>query len=114
MSVTHDIQYIIDRLVLRGDTQIGRLRNRLAFGGEYSAVDFDTQRRFGDTSAVEPYEPARGLFPEGDNAMVFGRRQNRDNRVSNGAARCSTSASQLGLCKRRRALRWSLLVAGRY
>jgi iron complex outermembrane recepter protein len=83
--VTHDIHYFIDRLVLRGDTQIGRLRNRLALGGEYSAVDFDTQRRFGNTSTVDPYEPVRGLFPEGDNAMVFGRRQNRDNRVNNAA-----------------------------
>jgi iron complex outermembrane recepter protein len=83
--VTHDIAYFIDRLVVRGDTKLGRLRNRLAFGGEYSTVDYFTERRFGDTAAVDPYAPMRGLFPAGDNAMVFGRRQDRDNQVQNGS-----------------------------
>lgn len=83
--VTHDVSYLIDRLILNGDLRLGRLRNRIAIGGEYSNLDFFTKRRFGSTTSVDPYAPQRGRFPEGDDPMIFGRRQNRDNELVNAA-----------------------------
>jgi iron complex outermembrane receptor protein len=84
--VTHDLAYWINRLTLHGDTRIGYLRNRLVVGGEYSVVDFFTERRFGSTTSVDPLDPNRGRFPTRDDEATFARRQNRDSRVATAAA----------------------------
>lgn len=80
--VTHDFRYGIDRVTVRGDVPIAGRRNRVAFGGEYSDVDFFTRRRFGSTTSVDPRHPDRGRFPRGDDPTIFPSRQNRDNGVT--------------------------------
>jgi iron complex outermembrane receptor protein len=80
--VTHDIEYWIERALLRGDFEIAGLRNRIVAGASYSAVDFFTERRFGSTTSVDLQNPARGRFPSGDDAILFPSRQNRQNDVS--------------------------------
>lgn len=80
--VTHDMEYWIDRVLLRGDLEIAGLRNRMVIGASYSDVDFFTERRFGTTSSVDPRNPERGLFPVGDEPTLFPRREDRQNAVS--------------------------------
>ena len=84
--VTHDFRSFTDRLTLNGDFRLGGLRNRAAVGVYYSDLSFFTQRRFGSTTAVDPRNPDRGRFPQGDDPMVFGRREDRDNSLSTAAA----------------------------
>ncbi len=84
--VTHDFRYWTDRLTLNGDFKLGSLRNRLAVGGSFSDVSFFTKRRFGSTASVDLRNPIRGQFPQGDDPMIFGRRENRDNGLRTAAA----------------------------
>jgi len=76
--VTHDIDYWIERLTLRGDVRLGRVRNRIAINAEYSELDYFTHRRFGNTTSVDPLRPDRGRFPVGDDPTIFGTRVDRD------------------------------------
>jgi iron complex outermembrane receptor protein len=84
--VTHDFDFLIDRVVLKGDIELFGLRNRVAVGGEYNDVQFFTQRRFGSTTSVDLRNPERGLFPTGDNATVFPSRADNDNGITTYAA----------------------------
>ncbi len=81
--VTHDFDYWIDRAVASGDYMLAGLRNRSSVGLEYSDMSFFTKRRFGDTTAVDPYNPDRGQFPVGDNPTIFPSRTNRDATIDN-------------------------------
>jgi iron complex outermembrane recepter protein len=80
--VTHDLDYWIDRALLRGDVDIAGLRNRMVVGASFSDVDFFTERRFGSTTSVDSRNPERGLFPAGDDPTIFPRREDRQNSVS--------------------------------
>ena len=80
--VTHDLDYWIDRAVLRGELEIAGLRNRVAVGVSYSDADFFTERRFGSTTSVDLRTPERGLFPAGDESTLFPRREDRQSSVS--------------------------------
>lgn len=79
--VTHDFDYWLDRLGLNGDMKIAGLRNRITAGVDYSEVDFFTQRRFGTTTSIDPYNPDRGNFPQGDNSTIFPSRTDQNNSI---------------------------------
>jgi len=83
--VTHDFRYALERATLRGDFSLAGLRNRALVGGSYGAVDFFTERRFGSTSSVDLREPVRGVFPAGDDATTFPRREDRQNATQTAA-----------------------------
>jgi iron complex outermembrane recepter protein len=72
--ITHDHQFWNQRLHLAADTRIGGLRNRFTIGGEFGRTDFFTQRRFGATPPVDPFDPVRGTFPA-DTPANFATRQ---------------------------------------
>lgn len=84
--IDHDHQFFVERAVLASDTQIAGHRNRLVIGVEYSRSDFDSVRRFGNTTAVDLFEPARGTFAAlDDTAANFpgaGNRANFDSRTT--------------------------------
>lgn len=69
--IDHDHQFFVERAVLASDTQIGGHRNRLSIGAEYSRSDLRVPRRFGSTSAVDIYEPARGTLSLAETAANF-------------------------------------------
>ena len=71
--ITHDHDYWVERASIAADSEIGGRRNRFSIGAEYSASDFYNERRFGTTSAIDPYAatPLRGSFPAGDDATLF-------------------------------------------
>lgn len=104
--VTHDLEYWIDRATLGGDFELAGLRNRIAFGIEYGRMDFFTQRRFGSTTSVDPYAPARGRFPQGDNATIFPSRQDRSNMLT---TRALFAENALNLTDR-----WLLVTGARF
>ena len=68
--ITHDLDYWIERAFIGADFEIGGLRNRLTIGGEYSDLDFGSQRYFGNATSVDPYAPIRGTFPGGSGALL--------------------------------------------
>lgn len=62
--IAHDHQYWTDRAWASFDGLAAGRRNRFTVGLEYSDTRFLTTRRFGTTTAVDSFDPARGLFPE--------------------------------------------------
>lgn len=75
--ITHEHEYWNQRIQLAYDGSLAALRNRFIIGAEIGGTDFFTLRRFGNTTAVNPFQPARGTFPE-DTVDNFGTRQNVD------------------------------------
>lgn len=73
--ITHGQDVVFNRATLSYDGDVGGLRNRFTIGAEASLTDFDSKRRFGNTTSVDRFNPARGLFPTADNPTVFGTRQ---------------------------------------
>ncbi len=53
-------------------------------GAEYQYTDFDSRRRFGDTTPVDPFNPDRGDMPPNSPAN-YGSRADFDSSVSGGA-----------------------------
>ena len=73
--ITHDHEYASQRLQVSWDGSIAGMRNRLTVGGELSNTDFFTKRRFRNAASVDPFKPARGVFPATDTSAIFGTRQ---------------------------------------
>lgn len=73
--ITHDHEVWSQRLHAAFDGALFCHRNRFTIGGEAAGTDFFTRRRFGSTTSVDPYDYARGTFPD-DNAANFSTRQN--------------------------------------
>lgn len=73
-KITHDHQFWSERATASYDGIIGGFRNRFAVGLEYVDTAFDSNRRFGSTTSVDPFNPARGYFPA-DTAANFPTRQ---------------------------------------
>ncbi|MEQ1619247.1 MAG: TonB-dependent receptor [Terricaulis sp.] len=73
--ITHDHQYWNERLHVAYDGNFGGHRNRFTLGVEVGGTDFATSRRFGATTSVDPFAPARGLFPTPDTPANFATRQ---------------------------------------
>jgi iron complex outermembrane receptor protein len=72
------------RLAIASDANVAGRRNRFTVGFEGNRNDFFNPRRFGTTSAVDPFSPERGLFPA-DTAANFpgaGSRQDFDTDVA--------------------------------
>lgn len=72
--IDHDHQVWNQRLHAAYDGTLAGRRNRFTLGVEFSGTDFFTVRRFGTTTSVDPYAPARGLFPA-DTPANFATRQ---------------------------------------
>ena len=62
-SITHDHRFYGNRLTLASDRRFGSRRNRLSVGVEANRNTFFMPRRFGTTTAVDPFAPVRGTFP---------------------------------------------------
>ncbi|NOT27787.1 MAG: TonB-dependent receptor [Acidobacteria bacterium] len=85
--IDFDHQFYGNRTTLASDTRFGNRRNRFMAGAEANRNTFFNPRRFGTTTAVDPFNPVRGLFPE-DTAANFpgaGNRTNFDTELSLGA-----------------------------
>ncbi|WP_369059414.1 TonB-dependent siderophore receptor [Caulobacter sp. 73W] len=72
--IDHDHQVWNQRLHAAYDGTLAGRRNRFTLGVEFSGTDFFTVRRFGTTTSVDPYAPARGPFPA-DTPANFATRQ---------------------------------------
>ncbi|AEG47851.1 TonB-dependent receptor [Sphingobium chlorophenolicum L-1] len=82
--IDHDHQFFVERAVFAADFGIGGHRNRLSVGAEYSDSKFDSVRRFGNTTAVDLFDPQRGTLSLEDSAANFpgaGNRANFDSRT---------------------------------
>lgn len=73
--ITHDHEYWNQRIHLVYDGSLGEMRNRFTAGTEVGSTDFFTARRFGSSSAANPFSPRRGIFPA-DTPASFTTRQN--------------------------------------
>ncbi len=73
-KITHGHQIWSERAAASYDGIIGGFRNRFAAGLEYTDTNFDSSRRFGSTTPVDPFNPDRGYFPA-DTAANFPTRQ---------------------------------------
>ena len=69
--IDHDNNILTERAYLATDTHLAGLRNRATLGGEYSKTNFTNPRSFGNTTAVDPFAPARGTFPDLNNRANF-------------------------------------------
>ena len=63
VGINHDHKFYGDRLTLSNDVKLGSRRNRFTAGIEGNYNDFFSPRRFGNTTSVDPFAPARGTFP---------------------------------------------------
>lgn len=82
-KIYHDQDFWSNRAYLTASFTVAGLRNRMNLGVEYSRTRFQTIRRFGDTTAVALFDPARGSFPV-DIAANYpgnGNRANYDSRI---------------------------------
>ncbi len=82
--INHHHRFATDRFYGVYDGQLGERRHRLAVGAEYQYTDFDSRRRFGTTTSVDPFDPDRGYLPPNSPAN-YGSRADYDSRVSGGA-----------------------------
>lgn len=78
--ITHDHQFWADRFTIANDSTLAGKRNRFTAGLEYIATDFSSKRRFGTTTAVDPFNPVRGVMPTVNNVNYY-YLQNYDSKV---------------------------------
>lgn len=107
--IEHEQRYWVERATLLSDTTLAGRRNRASAGVEFSSGDFDVPRRFGTTSAVDPYAPLRGRFPTGDEAINFPGAGNRVDFDSTTRSASVFAEDALALTPR-----WLLLAGLRY
>ena len=79
-KITHDHRFTSERLYASRDGEWAGRRNRFAGGVEYVTTDLSSIRRFGSTTAVDPFDPVRGSFPP-DTPANFDTRVNFDSAV---------------------------------
>jgi iron complex outermembrane receptor protein len=79
VGIIHDLKFYGNRMALASDLRVKGRRNRFTVGLEANKSDFFGPRRFGTTSAVDPFAPVRGSFPGEDTAAVFPGAGNRVN-----------------------------------
>lgn len=82
--INHHHRFATDRFYGVHDGYLGERRHRLVVGAEYQYTDFDSRRRFGDTTSVDPFNPDRGYMPPNSPAS-YGSRADFDSSVSGGA-----------------------------
>jgi iron complex outermembrane recepter protein len=61
--ISHDHQFISERAYASHTGQLFGLQHRASVGVEYQFSDFASERRFGSTTSVDPFNPARGRLP---------------------------------------------------
>jgi iron complex outermembrane recepter protein len=79
VAIEHDHQFWLERATIFSDASLWGTRNRFALGVEIHANDFFNPRRFGSTTAVDPYAPVPGSFPQVDDSATFPGAGNRAN-----------------------------------
>ena len=82
--INHHHRFATDRFYGAYDGYLGERRHRLVVGAEYQYSDFDSRRRFGSTTSVDPFNPDRGTMPANTPAN-YGSRADYDSSVSGGA-----------------------------
>jgi iron complex outermembrane recepter protein len=70
VSIEHDMRFVGNRVALSHDGRVAGHRNRLTIGADINTNTFFSPRRFGSTTAVNPFSPVRGSFPA-DNSVSF-------------------------------------------
>lgn len=86
--IEHDQRFWVWRTTLSGDNTWRGHRTRFAAGLEFSESDFAVMRRFGNTTAVDPFAPRRGLADFTDTAANYpgpGNRLDFDSRTRQAA-----------------------------
>lgn len=61
--ISHDHQFISERAYASYTGQLFGLQHRTSIGVEYQFSDFTSERRFGSTTSVDPFNPDRGRLP---------------------------------------------------
>ncbi|MEH6421377.1 TonB-dependent receptor, partial [Pseudomonas sp. CGJS7] len=107
--IEHDHQFWVERATLFADSDIGGRRNRASVGVELSDGDFFVMRRFGTTTAVDPFAPQRGTVSFADTALNFPGAGNRVDFDSNTRVLSVFAEDALNLTPR-----WLLLAGLRY
>ncbi|WP_152670264.1 TonB-dependent receptor [Lysobacter capsici] len=107
--IEHDHQFWNERATLFSDAIIGGRRNRASVGVEFTDGDFAVMRRFGTTTAVDPFAPVRGQVSFDDNAINFPGAGNRVDFDSNTRVASLFLEDALNLTPR-----WLLLAGLRY
>ncbi|MGO1071040.1 TonB-dependent receptor [Lysobacter sp. CA199] len=107
--IEHDHQFWVERATLFSDTTFGGRRNRASVGVEFSDGDFFVMRRFGTTTAVDPFAPQRGTASFADTALNFPGAGNRVDFDSNTRVVSVFAEDALNLTPR-----WLLLAGLRY
>lgn len=82
--ITHEHRFISERAYARHDGELAGRRHRFSAGMEYQHSRLDSKRRFGTTSAVDPFNPMHGRLPV-DNAANYPTRDDFDSRVQSRA-----------------------------
>ncbi|MEO1902831.1 MAG: TonB-dependent siderophore receptor [Alcanivorax sp.] len=82
--INHHHRFATDRFYGVYDGRLGERRHRLAVGAEYQYTDFDSRRRFGTTTSVDPFNPDPGYLPPNSPAN-YGARADYDSQVAGGA-----------------------------
>ncbi|SOC04475.1 iron complex outermembrane recepter protein [Alloalcanivorax xenomutans] len=80
--INHHHRFASERAYAAYDGYWGERRHRFTAGVEYQYTDFDTRRRFGTTTAVDPFNPDRGYLPPNSPANYTSSRVDYDSTVS--------------------------------
>ncbi|MEI2432092.1 TonB-dependent siderophore receptor [Lysobacter yananisis] len=107
--IEHDHRFWVERATLSLDGDWGGRRNRAAIGAEVSDGDFAVMRRFGTTTAVDPFAPRRGSAGFADTAANFPGAGNRVDFDSSTRVYSVFAEDALNLSER-----WLLLAGLRY
>ncbi|MGJ7902451.1 TonB-dependent receptor [Lysobacter sp. 1R34A] len=107
--IEHEHRFWVERATLFSERLLAGRRNRASVGVEFSDGDFFVMRRFGTTSAVDPFAPARGRFSFEDDARNFPGAGNRVDFDSTTRVASVFAEDALNLTPR-----WLLLAGLRY
>lgn len=79
--ITHRQKSASERFFAVYDGKLGERRHRFTAGVDFRYTDFFSERRFGTTTSVDPFNPNRGELPS-DNASNYPYRVNYDSTVT--------------------------------
>lgn len=82
--ITHEHRFISERAYARHDGELAGMRHRFSAGVEYQHSRLDSKRRFGTTTAIDPFNPVYGRLPA-ENAANYPSRDDFDSRVQSRA-----------------------------
>ena len=82
--INHDHHFVSERIYASYTDQLAGMQHRASVGVEYQYTDFSSERRFGTTTSVDPFNPDRGRLPATVPAN-YGTRQDFDSQVQSRA-----------------------------